>query len=151
MNAQSGVKHTFGYAAPDFGVVTVQFDVGEDQEKSLVKLYNQLMQNLDSIPPGAMQPIVKPINVDDVPIMTLTLSSTQMDDYQLRQVSTRVLEQLRNVPGVSFTQLVGGARRAINVWISPAKLAAAGLSLDQVDKMQQGANVSVPIGTLVGS
>ena len=49
MNAQSGVKHTFGYAAPDFGVVTVQFDVGEDQEKSLVKLYNQLMQNLDSI------------------------------------------------------------------------------------------------------
>ncbi|MEO6147540.1 MAG: efflux RND transporter permease subunit, partial [Sulfuriferula sp.] len=149
MNAQSGVKHTFGYAAPDFGVVTVQFDVGEDQEKSLVKLYNQLMQNLDSIPPGAMQPIVKPINVDDVPIMTLTLSSTRMSDYQLRQVSSRVLEQLRNVPGVSFTQLVGGARRAINVWISPAKLAAAGLSLDQVDKMLQGANVSMPIGTLV--
>jgi multidrug efflux pump subunit AcrB len=149
MNAQSGVKHTFGYAAPDFGVVTVQFDVGEDQEKSLVKLYNQLMQNLDSIPPGAMQPIVKPINVDDVPIMTLTLSSTRMSDYQLRQVSSRVLEQLRNVPGVSFTQLVGGARRAINVWISSAKLAAAGLSLDQVDKMLQGANVSMPIGTLV--
>ena len=149
MNAQSGVKHTFGYAAPDFGVVTVQFDVGEDQEKSLVKLYNQLMQNLDSIPPGAMQPLVKPINVDDVPIMTLTLSSTQMDGYHLRQVSARVLEQLRNVPGVSFTQQVGGAPRAVNVWISPVKLAAAGLSLDQVDKMLQGANVSMPIGTLV--
>ncbi len=96
-----------------------------------------------------MQPLVKSINVDDVPIMTLTLSSTQMPDYQLRQVSARVLEQLRSIPGVSFTELVGGARRAINVWISPAKLAAAGLSLDQVDKMLQGANVSMPIGTLV--
>ncbi len=149
MNAQSGVNHTFGYAAPDFGVVTVQFDVGEDQEKSLVKLYNQLMQNLDSMPPGAMQPLVKPINVDDVPIMTLTLSSTQMDDYQLRQVSSRVLEQLRNVPGVSFTDLVGGSQHALNVWISPNKLAAVGLSLDQVDKALQGANVSVPIGNLV--
>lgn len=149
MNAQSGVKHTFGYAVPDFGVVTVQFDVGEDQEKSLVKLYNQLMQNLDSIPSGAMQPLVKPINVDDVPILTLTLSSTQMDNYQLRQVAASVLEQLRNVPGVSFTQLVGGAQRAVNVWISPARLTAAGLSLDQVDKALQGANIAIPAGTLV--
>lgn len=149
MNAQSGVKHTFGYAVPDVGIVTVQFDVGEDQEKSLVKLYNQLMQNLDSLPSGAMQPLVKPINVDDVPILTLTLSSTQMDNYQLRQVAASVLEQLRNVPGVSFTQLVGGAQRAVNVWISPARLTAAGLSLDQVDKALQGANIAIPAGTLV--
>ncbi len=149
INAAPGVKHTFGYAAPDFGVVTVQFDVGQDQEKSMVRVYDQIIHNLDRIPPGTMQPLVKSINVDDVPIMTLTLSSTRMDDYQLRQVSARVLEQLRSIPGVSFTQLVGGAHRAINVWISPAKLAAAGLSLDQVDKMLQGANVSLPIGTLV--
>jgi multidrug efflux pump subunit AcrB len=149
MNAQSGVKHTFGYAAPDYGVVTVQFDVGEDQEKSLVKLYNQLMQNMDRMPAGAMQPLVKPINVDDVPIMTLTLSSARMDDYQLRQVAARVLEHLRNVPGVSFTQLVGGAQRAVNVWISPDRLASSGLSLDQVDRMIGGANVSVPAGQLV--
>ena len=149
INAASGVKHTFGYAAPDFGVVTVQFDVGQDQEKSMVRVYDQIIHNLDRIPPGTMQPLVKSINVDDVPIMTLTLSSTQMADYQLRQVSARVLEQLRSIPGVSFTELVGGAHRAINVWISPAKLAAAGLSLDQVDKMLQGANVSMPIGTLV--
>ena len=110
MNAQSGVDHTFGYAAPDFGLVTVQFKVGEDQERSLVKLYNQLMQNLDRMPQGAMQPVIKPINVDDVPIMTLTLSSTTVDDHQIRQVATRILENLRNVPGVSFTQVTGRAR-----------------------------------------
>src|ERR1700690_371092 len=149
MNAQSGVDHSYGYAAPDFGLVTVQFKVGEDQERSLVKLYNQLMQNLDRIPPGAMQPIVKPINVDDVPIMTLTLSSDRVDDVAIRQVAERVLEQLRNVPGVSFTQLVGGSQRAVNVWISPAKLTAAGIALDQVDKMLQSQNVSVPAGDLV--
>jgi len=149
MNAQSGVDHTFGYAAPDFGLVTVQFKVGQDQERSLVKLYNQLMQNMDRMPPGAMQPIVKPINVDDVPIMTLTLSSKTLDDLQTRQVAYRILEQLRNVPGVSFTQIIGGAQRAVNVWISPAKLAATGIALDQVDRMLQGQNVSVPAGKLV--
>jgi multidrug efflux pump subunit AcrB len=149
MNAQSGVEHTFGYATNDFGLVTVQFKVGESQEDSLVKLYNQLMQNMDRIPPGAMEPMVKPINVDDVPIMTLTLASAAHDDFRLRQVGQRVLEQLRNVPGVSFTQIVGGRAQSVNVWIDPQRLEAAGLTLDRIDQMLRGANVAAPLGELV--
>ena len=149
MNAQAGVKHTFGYAANDFGVVTVQFDVGQDQERSLVKLYNQMMQNMDRMPPGAMPPIVKPINVDDVPIMTLTLASTTQSDYELRYVALRVLEQLRNIPGVSFTEIVGGSPRAVNIEIDPQKLAAAGISLDQIDRMLGATNISMPAGDLI--
>jgi multidrug efflux pump subunit AcrB len=149
MNAQSGVDHTYGYASNDFGLVTVQFKVGEDQEESLVKLYNQLMQNMDRMPPGAMQPVVKPINVDDVPIMTLTLASIEHDDHRLREVALRLLEQLRNIPGVSFTQIVGGRQRAVNVWLDPQRLEAAGLSLDRVDQMLRGSNVSAPLGDLV--
>ncbi len=149
MHAQSGVDHTYGYAANDVGVVTVQFEVGQDQEDSLVKLYNQLTQNWDRIPPGAMEPLVRPINVDDVPILTLTLSSRTHDEHEVREVAARLLEQLRNVPGVSFSQLVGGRARAVNVWIDPARLAAARISLDQVDQMLRGANVSAPLGQLV--
>ena len=149
MNAQAGVKHTFGYAVNDYGVVTVQFDVGQDQEKSLVKLYNQLMQNMDRMPSGAMQPMVKPINVDDVPIMTLTLASSRQSDHELRYVGLHVLEQLRNIPGVSFTEIVGGRPRAINIFIDAQKLAAAGLALDQVDRMLNATNISMPAGELV--
>ncbi len=149
MNAQSGVDHTFGVAANDVGIVTVQFEVGQDQEDSLVKLYNQLMQNMDRIPPGAMQPVVRPINVDDVPILTLTLSSQVHDEVVLRELAARLLEQLRNVEGVSFTQLVGGRPRAVNVWVDPERLAAARLSLDQLDRMLRGANVAAPLGELI--
>ncbi len=149
MASMSGVDHTYGYATNDFGVVTVQFNVGEDQEKSLVKMYNQLMQNLDRIPPGAMQPVIKPINVDDVPILTLTLSSASMDGVQLRDVGEKVLAHLRTVPGVSFTEVVGGAPRAVNVWISPSRLAAAGIPLEQLAKILQGSNAAAPIGNLV--
>ncbi|MFN3595571.1 MAG: efflux RND transporter permease subunit, partial [Thiobacillaceae bacterium] len=149
MNAQSGVDHTFGVAANDVGVVTVQFEVGQDQEDSLVKLYNQLMQNMDRIPPGAMQPVVRPINVDDVPILTLTLSSQVHDEVVLRELATRLLEQLRNVEGVSFTQLVGGRPRTVNVWIDSERLASARLTLDQLDRMLRGTNVAAPLGELV--
>ncbi len=148
MHAQSGVDHSYGYAANDYGVVTVQFEVGEDQEQSLVKLYNQLMQNMDRIPPGAFEPIVKPINVDDVPILTVTLSSREHDDRVLREIGARLLEHLRNAPGVSFTQLIGGRAPALNVWIDPQRVAGAGLSLDRVDQALRGANVSAPLGAL---
>lgn len=148
MHAQSGVDHTYGYATSDYGMVTVQFKVGQNPEDSLVKLYNQLMQNRDRIPPGASDPIVKPINVDDVPILTLTLSSRTQDDLTLREVGVRLLEQLRNVPGVSFSQISGGRAPALNVWIDPQRVMAAGLSLDRVDQALRGANVSAPLGSL---
>jgi multidrug efflux pump subunit AcrB len=149
MASMSGVDHTYGYATNDFGVVTVQFKVGQDQQKSLVKMYNQLMQNLDRIPPGAMQPVVKPIDVDDVPILTLTLSSSSLGQSRLREVGTKLLAHLRATPGVSFSQVAGGAPRAVNVWISPARLAAAGISLQQVDQVLRGSNAAAPLGNVV--
>ncbi|HES75649.1 MAG TPA: efflux RND transporter permease subunit, partial [bacterium] len=152
MRAQAGVDHTFGYAADDVGVVTVQFKVGQNQEDSLVKLYNQLMQNMDRIPPGAMQPIVKPINVDDVPIMTIVLAAANaqlIDEQKLREVGLLLMEQLRNVPGVSLTEVVGGRARAVNVWLDPLRMQSRGVSLEQVSKMLQGSNISAPLGDLV--
>ena len=154
MRAQAGVDHTFGYATDDVGVVTVQFKVGQDQEDSLVKLYNQLMQNMDRIPPGARQPIVKPINVDDVPIMTIALATSDaqgVDEQKLREVGLLLMEHLRNVPGVSLTDVVGGRGRAVNVWLDPLQMQSHGVSLEQVAKMLQASNVSAPLGELVSA
>ncbi|WP_178863537.1 efflux RND transporter permease subunit [Thiomicrorhabdus cannonii] len=151
MNALPGVDHTFGFAANDFGVVTVQFKVGENQVDSLVKLYNQMMQNMDKMPPDTQQPIIRPINVDDVPIMTLAITSDVMSGYDLRDVSLKVVENLRNIPGVSFTEVVGGDRRAINVWLDAQKIALTGLTLEQISEMLQGSNVSMPVGALINN
>ena len=52
------------------------------------------MHNLDRIPPGASQPLVKPLDVDDVPIVVLTLSSPDYNDMQLKELAMRVKEQL---------------------------------------------------------
>jgi multidrug efflux pump subunit AcrB len=149
MNALPGVENTFGYATSDVGVVTVQFEVGENQVDSLVKVYNQVIQNMDRMPPATQQPIIKPINVDDVPILTLTLTSERLDGFDLRDVGLKLVEHLRNVPGVSFTEVVGGQKRAVNVWLDPQKIAMTGLSLEDISDMLLGSNVSLPVGSLV--
>ena len=151
LSALPGVDHTFGYAGNDFGVVTVQFEVGENQVDSLVKVYNQLMQNMDKMPPDTQQPIVKPINVDDVPIMTLAVTSTEMSGYDLRDVSLKLVENLRNIPGVSFTDVIGGQKRAVNVWLDAQKISLTGMSLDAISEMLLGSNVSTPVGSMVNN
>jgi len=151
LSALPGVDHTFGYAGNDFGVVTVQFEVGENQVDSLVKVYNQLMQNMDKMPPDTQPPIVKPINVDDVPIMTLAVTSKELSGYDLRDVSLKLVENLRNIPGVSFTDVVGGQKRAVNVWLDAQKISLTGMSLDDISEMLLGSNVSTPVGSMINN
>ncbi|OBS09929.1 efflux RND transporter permease subunit [Acidihalobacter prosperus] len=151
MAGLKGVEHTYGNAVNDLGVVTVQFQVGANEERSLLLLYNQLMRNMDRLPPGTMQPLVKSIGINDVPVLAVTLSARNLGGVALRELGERVLQQLRSVPNVGDSHVIGGERPAVNVEIEPGRLAAAGLSLDQVIKLLKASNAVVPAGHLVNS
>ncbi len=151
MASLPGVHHTYGYAVNDMGIVTVQFQVGANEEKSLLEVYNQLSRNIDRMPPGTMQPLVKSIGINDVPILDVTLSSDRLNQVQLREVAVRVMDQLQNVPDVANAELIGGAPRVVNVWINPAQLASSGLSLEDLKRALQGSNLILPGGHLVAN
>ena len=151
MATLKGVEHTYGYAVNDMGVVTVQFLVGADEERSLLLLYNQLMRNMDRITPGALPPLVKSIGINDVPVLTVTLSSDRLDGMDLRELGMRILEQLRSVPEVGDSQVIGGQQRAARIDIDPQRLASAGLSLEDVLNLLSASSVVMPAGDLVNS
>ena len=149
MASLPGVHHTFGYAVNDMGVVTVEFRVGANEEKSLLEVYNQLSRNMDKMPPGTEQPLVKSIGINDVPIMSVTLSSSHLTPLALRQVGVRFLDQLQNVPDVANAEVIGGRAMAVNIWLNPSKLASVGLSLQDIRRALKGGNVILPGGNLV--
>ncbi|MDY0189613.1 MAG: efflux RND transporter permease subunit [Desulfuromonas sp.] len=151
MATMKGVEHTYGYALNDMGVVTVQFEVGANEERSLLMLYNQLQRNMDRLPPGAMQPLVKSVGINDVPIMTIALSSEQFNPLDLREIGMRVLEQLRSVPDVGDSEVIGGQQRAIRIDIDPQRLASSGLNLEELLNVLRASNVVVPAGNLVNA
>ena len=144
-----GVDHTYGLASDSMGMVTVQFEVGRDKEESLVKLYDRIMHNLDRIPPGAGQPLVKPIDVDDVPILAITLSSDRYDDVTLKAVAERVKEQLTPLPDISVANIIGGRDRMVSIHVDPARLASRGVSLSELHTVLRTANVEQTIGDTV--
>lgn len=144
-----GVDHTYGYAQDNIGMVTVQFYVGQDEEKSLLKLYNQIERNMDRMPPGTMQPLVKSISINDVPIETITLSSKTLSQEKLRTVALRLVEQLRSVPNVGLSNIYGGFPKSIIIWINPQKLSSYGISLNQLISTIGASNVDNFAGNII--
>jgi len=146
-----GVEDVYSVSMNSLSVVTVKFFVGQDKERSLVKLYDKLMSNMDVSPPGASQPLVKPIDVDDVPIVAVTLSGaagTNYDDGQLRLVADHVLDELRKVPGVGNTAVIGGRSRQVRVTLDPMRIAGYGLSSLQIVQALNSSNANLISGDL---
>ncbi len=92
-----GVEHVYSMAKPGQAVVTVRYYVGQDRVESLVKLHNKIQSNTDNIPPGVSGWVVKPVEVDDVPIVNLSLYSGQVSDHELRRVAEEVVDRLQSV------------------------------------------------------
>src|SRR5512143_3145608 len=130
-----GVEDVYSVSMNSMSVVTVKFFVGQDKERSFVKLYDKLMSNMEFAPPGTSQPLVKPIDVDDVPIVAITFSNgpgTNYDDAQLRLVADHVLDELRKAPGVGNSLIIGGRSRQVRVALDPQRIAGYGLSPLQI-------------------
>ena len=94
MSEISGVKHVYSMSREGLSMVTVRFEVGEQMEPSLVKLYDKLQSHMDLIPKGVMPPLVKPKSIDDVPVVTVTLSSDRLDLAQLRKLGLDVQQHV---------------------------------------------------------
>jgi multidrug efflux pump subunit AcrB len=144
-----GVDHTYATAMNSLGVLMVQFEVGEDKEKSLVKLYDRVLGQRDRLPFGAMEPLIRSVDVDDVPIVTVTLASEKYDDYALKRLADRMMEGLHSLEAVSATFVQGGRDREMRIELDPERLQAFGITLDQVRSYLTAGNVAAPLGTVV--
>jgi len=135
-----GVEYVYSTSSPGQSVVIVRFLVGQDEERSLVRLQDKLASHADIIPPGASPPLVKPRSIDDVPVLALTLWSPRYDGYQLRRLATELEEAIKQVPDVSEVAIIGGERRQVRVVLDPARLAGRGLSPVAVAGALEAAN-----------
>jgi multidrug efflux pump subunit AcrB len=123
-----GVEYVYSASRPGMAVVTVRFFVGEDREASLIKLYNKLFSNMDQVTPGITEWVVKPVEIDDVPVITAALYSDRYSTHELYRVAEEVVDHLQRIPDSARITLHGGERRAVQVYVDSNKLAAYHLS-----------------------
>ncbi|MBS3800621.1 MAG: efflux RND transporter permease subunit, partial [Thioalkalivibrio sp.] len=148
MSEMPGVDNVYSVSHRGEAMVTVQFEVGEEMESSIVKVHDKLASNRDRIPPGAGEPIVRAKGADDVPIINLTFWSHEVDDAMLRQIALDAQQQLNEVPNTNQSFVVSGRQEKIRVEILPERLAGYGLGMDRVAGAIGSANVESVAGRI---
>ena len=141
-----GVEYIYTMSKPGLSLAIVRFHVGEDTEKSIVDLYNKLMSNYDKIPPGVSQPLVKVRSIDDVPILSFTLWSSQYTGYELRRVALELCDELKKDKDISEFHVTGGQKRQIRISLDPQRLRAYNVSPQQIMGSLRQANFLLPSG-----
>ena len=146
-----GVENIYSYAKDSVGIVQVQYLIGEDKEESNLKLYDQIMRNMDLMPQGAMQPMIKTMDIDtDIPIATIAFYSAKQNEKdlisqtQLYNEIHKITKEINKIDNVALVDLKGEKKEQFNVLVDANKLASYNLSLGQVMKQIQALSYKTP-------
>lgn len=141
-----GVEHTMSVSRAGMSVLTVQFEVGITRQQAIVRLYNQVFSNMDWLPPnlGVGQPLIKPMGIDDVPIMSLTLWSDDdtIGSHELKKIAHNLEVELKRVKGTRDIYTLGGPDTTVQVALDPARLSGFNISLDDLRNALQSGNTT---------
>ena len=142
-----GVKHVYSVSDKEMGIVTLEYHVGEDMNAAIVRTNEKLSANRDLLPPGAEPALMKPKEIDDVPVVTLTLWSDDVDDAALRALAVTVQQRLKQVRKTGNTFVVGGRAQQVRIDVLPERLAAHGISMGQMAMVVKGFNTEQTVGS----
>ncbi len=149
-----GVKHVYSVSRPGLALLTVEFTVGVPRQDALVRLYNQVYSNQDWAPAdlGVGQPLVRPMGIDDVPVMSLTLSvEDERGATELAEVAHTLETELKRVPGTRDVYTIGAPDRAVVVELDATRLAAYGMAPQDLAAALGAANVVRQAGERVAA
>ena len=149
----SGIDHVYSVSRPGMAVLTVQYKVGEDRIGALVRLYDTIQSHRDWLAPnlGVLEPIIKPVGIDDVPIVSLTLwtADPQRGAFDLARVAHAAEIELKRIPGTREVSTIGGPGRTVRVIMDAERMSAYHISAQDIRDALKVSNASQPSGTLV--
>jgi len=147
----TGVEYVYSTSMSGQAMLIVQFIVGEDIERSYVKLYDELMKNMNRMPQGVTPPLVKTRSINDVPIMNLTLWSEEVDDTQMKKVALTLKDRIEQIEDISLVDDIGGRQEQIDIIVNPEKLNTYKLNVSQIQEMLMANNMRLATGEIIQS
>src|SRR5258707_14656938 len=143
----SGIEHIESRSLPGVSEIKVFFQPGTNPDSAVTTLSNLAMAQLRRLPPGTLPPVVLKFDASSLPVCLVTVSGEGLDETKLRDLAQfQVRNQIAGVPGASVPQPFGGRYRQIMVYADPYKLEAHQLSLMDVVRSVNSANLILPAG-----
>jgi hydrophobe/amphiphile efflux-1 (HAE1) family protein len=153
INGIEGIKSISSSSSTGSSNLTVEFNVGADLEKAANDVRDKTSQAARNLPQDIdAPPVVTKADANSDPIITVSVQSTIMNAMELSDYAENVLqEKLQTIPGVSSVGLYGQKRPAMRLWLDPDKMAAYGITAEDVSKALDKENVELPGGKVRGN
>ncbi len=149
----SGIEHVYSVSRPGMAVLTVQYKVGEDRIAALVRLYDTIQSHRDWVSRnlGVQDPIIKPVGIDDVPIVSITLwtEDPQRGAFDLAEVAHAAEIELKRIPGTREVTTLGGPGHSVRVIMDAERMNAFHISAQDIRDALKLSNASQPSGSLI--
>ena len=129
-------------------IVTVQFFIGENIEDAKISLMQKLESNMDFKPENALNPLIREINPDDVPIVVFALTSDKFSEESLRKIAWDIGDEIKHGDGISKIEVKGGKTKQLSVRMSQSKLSAYSISIEEIIESVRINNLRMVIGDL---
>src|SRR5271169_286548 len=143
----SGIEHIESRSLPGVSVIKVYFQPGTNADSAVTTISNLAMAQLRRLPPGTLPPVVLKFDASSLPVCLVTFKGEGLNETALRDLAQfQVRNQIASVPGASVPQPFGGKYRQIMVYADPYKLEAHQLSLMDVVRTLNMANLILPAG-----
>jgi len=143
-----GIEYVHTNSMQGQAMLIAQFYVGEDIERSYVKLHDEIMRHMDQIPKGVSQPLIKTRSINDVPVVGLTLHSEKHDDFRLKQIADELIMEIEKVENVASTEVIGGRSRELKIYFDHQKAASYNLDILKVTQSIQANNSKFKSGNI---
>src|SRR5919205_3271990 len=143
----SGIDHIESRSLPGVSIIRVYFQPGTNPDSAVTTISNLAMAQLRRLPPGTLPPVVLKFDASSLPVCLVTFKGEGLNETSLRDLAQfQVRNQVASVPGASVPQPFGGRYRQIMVYTDPYKLEAHQLSLMDVVRSVNNANLILPAG-----
>jgi HAE1 family hydrophobic/amphiphilic exporter-1 len=143
----SGVDHIESRSLPGVSLIKIYFQPGFNADSAVTSIANLAMADLRKLPPGTLPPVVLQFDASSLPVCLITLKGEGLNEAKLRDLGQfDVRNQVASVPGASVPQPFGGRYRQIMVYVDPLKLEAHQLSVMDVVRTVNEANLILPAG-----
>ncbi len=144
-----GLRTLTSSSVEQFSNITLEFTLDRDLEEAAQDVRDKVSRVRGRMPQDIEEPVVTKQDADAQPFFWLALSGHNYDLLQLSDIADReVKTRLQTLTGVGRAQVFGERRYSMRIWLSPSRLAAQGLTVQDVQSAVQSRNVEIPAGRI---
>jgi multidrug efflux pump len=146
-----GIRTIKSVSREEVSQITVEFVQSRDPEAAANDARDRVARVRGQLPNEAEDPVVAKIEADAQAIIWLAFSSDRQSPLEITDYADRVVaDQLKTLPGVASV-IIGGERRyAMRVWLDPDRMAALGVTVQDVETALRSQNTELPSGRIEG-